>query len=466
MIEALTRRALQPVDIASMAMFRVLFGLVALFGATRFLLYGWVDRFYVQPTFTFKYWGFSWVELLSPGWMTAAFVAMCVLSVCISLGFLYRASILAFFVVFTYVELIDVTNYLNHYYLVSLLALVMNFLPLHCAWSVDAKIWPALRRQTLPAWMLWALRLQVGMVYCYAGLAKLGSDWLLHAQPLNLWLSSRVDTPLIGPFLRHWHLALAMSWAGFLFDSTIVAWLLWKPTRPFAYALVVVFHFFTHVFFTIGLFPLIMVCNATIFLSPSWPRRFFPKASTQRNAPPEERPRGLSRKHRVVWAAFAALFLVQGLMPLRAHRYEGDVLWREQGMRWSWRVMVREKNGAVSFRVRVPGENRERRVPPSRYLTRHQEREMSGQPDLILQLAHHIAQDFATRGYGQVEVRVDAKASLNGRRAQVLIDPDTDLASISDGLGPAPWILSRTKTPPRRLNPLRSSLPNIAESSL
>ena len=40
---------------------------------------------------------------------------------------------------------------------------------------------------------------------------------------------------------------------------------------------------------------------------------------------------------------------------------------------------------------------------------------MSGQPDLILQLAHHIRDDFERRGQGPVEVRVDALVSLNGR---------------------------------------------------
>ena len=40
---------------------------------------------------------------------------------------------------------------------------------------------------------------------------------------------------------------------------------------------------------------------------------------------------------------------------------------------------------------------------------------MAVQPDLILQLAHHIARDFAADGHPGVEVRADARASLNGR---------------------------------------------------
>ena len=44
-----------------------------------------------------------------------------------------------------------------------------------------------------------------------------------------------------------------MSWGGFLYDLTIVLWLSWRRSRPFAYAVVCTFHFFTHVFFNIGM---------------------------------------------------------------------------------------------------------------------------------------------------------------------------------------------------------------------
>ena len=89
--------------------------------------------------------------------------------------------------------------------------------------------------------------------------------------------------------------------------------------------------------------------------------------------------------------------LVQILVPLRAHLYGGNVLWHEQGMRFSWRVMARAKNGSVTFIVRDPRDGRQWHVSPAKYLTRIQEREMAVQPDLILQLAHHIAREFEAR---------------------------------------------------------------------
>ena len=133
--------------------------------------------------------------------------------------------------------------------------------------------------------------------------------------------------------------------------------------------------------------------------------------------------------------------LFQAVFPLRAFLYGGDILWHEQGMRWSWRVMLREKNASVRFRVKADG--RETVVPPRWYLTRWQEREMGSQPDLILQLAHHVATEFRARGYHDVEVRADVVASLNGRPAETLIDPNVDLSRTEDGFGQATWILPR-----------------------
>jgi hypothetical protein len=65
---------------------------------------------------------------------------------------------------------------------------------------------------------------------------------------------------------------------------------------------------------------------------------------------------------------------------------------------------------------------------------------MAGQPDLILQLAHHIARDFAARGHPTVAVHADALVSLNGRPAAPFIDPSVDLARETDGFAPKQWI--------------------------
>jgi vitamin K-dependent gamma-carboxylase len=457
----LWQRLQEPYDIASLAVFRILFGLLMAGAVVRYVQMGWIRRFYVEPDFHFKYWGFEWVQA-PPTWgVHLLFAAMFVLALCIAVGFFYRAAIVAFLVVFTYVELLDVTNYLNHYYQVTLLALLLCLLPVHRAWSVDAWRRPALRARTLPAWMTWLLRFQVGIVYFYAGLAKAGPDWLVHGQPLGIWLAARTDTWLIGPWLDEPWAALAMSWAGFLHDLLIVPLLMWGRTRPFAYAVLVGFHAATGYFFQIGVFPFLMITTALVFFSPGWPRRLWPGRLDRAEESSSGRVAAVASpgwRARAGVAAIGAYVVLQLVVPLRAHAYGGDVLWHEQGMRWSWRVMVREKQGTVTYSVRLP-DGRETQVTPCKYLNRRQEREMAGQPDQILQLAHRIADDFRAQGYGEVEVRADALVSLNGRRPAPLVDPNVDLASVPDGLAPAQWVLPAPGGPPAAL---RRPAPRLA----
>ncbi|MEM9073224.1 MAG: HTTM domain-containing protein, partial [Myxococcota bacterium] len=432
----------EPRDAASLAAFRVFFGLLGFFGALRFLVYGWIDQFFGEPSFFFSYWGLEFVPVLPPSQLKVVFVVLAALSMLVALGLFYRVAIVLWLVVFSYVEALDVTNYLNHYYLLSVLGFWMCFMPLGRTYGLDGKFFGA--RTTLPTWMITALRFQVGCVYFYAGIAKLTGDWLLHAQPLAIWLHARTDTPFVGSFFDQTWVAYAMSWGGFFFDTTIAGWLLWGRTRRYAYAVLVGFHVAVGYLFPIGLFPWIMIASATVFFPASWPR--FGRAKKEDDARPV-------RTSRVLIAGLTVFALFQFLMPLRTFAYGGNVLWHEQGMRWSWRVLCREKNGSVSYRVQVDGRRREFQVPPSRYLTAQQEREMSSQPDLILQLAHHIAGDFRRRGYEGVEVRVDALVSLNGRRPARMIDPDADLARIEDGIGRADWILpAPTDSPPHFAN--------------
>ena len=296
------RALMRPTDVAALVVFRIVFGLLVSVSAVRFIAYGWVERFFVQPRYMFKYWGFSWVRVW-PAWgMYVHLGVLAVLGLCVAVGYRYRLTALLLWLCFGYLQLIDASLYLNHYYFIVLLAALLVILPLGSAGSLDVRRNPSARVRHFPAWYTYLLRFQVGLVYFYAGVAKFGSDWLVHAQPLNIWLTSHADMPLLGGLFEHWWVALLMSWAGFVYDLTIVVWLSWRRTRALAYALVLAFHLLTHILFNIGMFPLIMSACALVFFSPRWPRRWFgrwlakadvrdralppPRSSTTRAAPP------------------------------------------------------------------------------------------------------------------------------------------------------------------------------------
>lgn len=143
---------------------------------------------------------------------------------------------------------------------------------------------------------------------------------------------------------------------------------------------------------------------------------------------------------------------LQVLLPLRHHLYGGNVLWHEQGMRFSWKVMVREKNASVTFWVHDAATGRRWYVPPRQYLDARQEREFAAQPDLVLQLAHRIAADERARGR-EVTVSAEVLASLNARRLAPMVDDAVDLAREPDGLRAKRWILPAPEGLPRHLEP-------------
>jgi len=426
-------RASRPVDIASLAAFRILFGTVMFVGVVRLLTTGWIETMYGDPRWFFSYPGFGWVKPWPVPWMYVHYSILGVLALCIAVGYRHRIVTPLFVVGFAYTQLVDVTNYLNHHYLVVLLGIQLALLPANAAWSLDARRDPALRRATVPAWMVWLVRFQVGLVYVFAGLAKAKADWLLHGQPLQIWLSARTETPLIGGLFTTSWFPLAMSWAGFLFDTTIVIWLSWARTRIYAFAAVIVFHGLTGYLFNIGMFPLIMTTSALIFFSPSWPRRFVRSSPPPLDGPAMPPSRG-------VRIAIAVHVAVQLLLPLRHFAYPGHVLWNEDGMRFAWHVMIREKHGSVRFVARF-ADGKALEIPAANYLTARQEREMGGQPDLILQLARHIGDDLHARGYRDFTLHAETAVSLNGRAPRPLIDPAVDLLSITD-IGPRRWVVS------------------------
>ena len=457
-IPSVIARALSPVSCASVAAFRVGFGIIVLVAIIRLFAHGWIDELYVEPSHHFTYPGFGWIRPL-PGWgMHLLFAAIGVFSICIAVGYQYRLSVALFFLSFTYAELVDRTTYLNHHYLISLTALLMVFLPLNRMLSVDAWRNHSVSRDTVQSWVLWAIRAQVGVVYIFAGIAKLNPDWLLHAQPLRIWLYQHGELPVLGALLQELWVAYAVSWTGALFDLTIVGWLLWSRTRLWAYLALVVFHLMTWLLFPkLGIFPWLMITAATVFLRPDWPllalrilgiQRLIGRFEADAAARTGDGSMPSYWARRGAFVALGIFVVAQLLLPLRHFAYPGNVRWTEEGYLFGWRVMLNEKIGLVHYRVRDPVTGKSWLVMPDDYLTPLQVERMSFQPDLILQTAHFIADDFAKQGYDDIEVRTEAFVSWNGMPNSRLIDPDVNLAEIEPGVAPKRWILPYE--PPRK----------------
>jgi hypothetical protein len=456
-------RLFEPLDVASLAVFRVMFGTVMLWEVWSFFDAGWIESYYIQPRFFFKYYGFEWVEPWGGEGMYWHYALLGVLALQIIAGFLYRFAMAAFFLAVTYVFLLDQTQYLNHYYLVCLLSFLMIFLPLHRGWSIDAVLRPALASETVPAWPLWLLRAQLGIVYFYAGVAKLNADWL-QCQPIRMWVRQRMDFPIIGPLLEHRAAPYFFGYGGLLLDLFVVPFLLWRRTRPYAFAATVLFHVLNNWLFSIGLFPWLMLAATLLFFEPGWPRRFcllFPPRpqGVGTAAPVPLVPPGWRRT--VVLVFLGVWVAIQILVPLRHWLYPGSVHWNEEGHRFAWHMKLRDKRGTSRFFVTDPGDGTTREVNPSEHLTPSQVRKMPTRPDMTLQFAHYLARTLPRAGTEPLEVRVDARVRLNGREPAQIIDPQVDLARIPRTLGHCEWVLPLTE-PLKRPRPRPGEPPGVA----
>lgn len=144
---------------------------------------------------------------------------------------------------------------------------------------------------------------------------------------------------------------------------------------------------------------------------------------------------------RVVIVLLALWIASQILIPMRHHLYPGDTSWTEQGHRFAWQMKLRDKRSLAEFVVRDPATARIWIINNREFLTRRQIRKMSSRPDMILQFAHHIAEEWRRRhGIDAPIVNAIVWSSLNGRPPDLLIDPNRNLAAVPRSLAPADWI--------------------------
>ncbi len=478
----------RPVDIASLCFFRVVFGLLGFIDVIGIYIHQHWQIEALQPDgFRFKYLGFEWVEPLPEPFLSLAFLVIALAAVGVLLGWRYRLCATVFAIGFTWTFLMTKSFYLNHGYLFSVLSFVMILLPVHRNYSLDVWQGRVKRVGEIPRWPVLLMCFLMGVVYFYGGIAKVNPDWL-QAMPLKMWLGYKKDYFLIGPVLEKELAAYLMSYGGLLLDLTVVFFLLFRRTRIWAFLFVLFFHFINLLVFQIGIFPWLSTALTAMYFPADFPRKVFRwlgrkmGGSSERVAGPHpdgtlptgwqegklahnvrgadsEEVADLAKSTKMAWLArlferwnvgwsripevpypgavfgrkaiTGCLFvfcLLQLLIPLRHHLYPGDVAWTEEGHRFSWRMMLRSKTGFGSFEVVEPHTGRKEKVRPKEYLHKRQSRKLYGQPDMIVEFAHFIRDEYVAKGWKDPQVYSHIKTKLNGRKYHYIIDPKYDLA--------------------------------------
>ena len=436
----------EPVDAASLAAFRVTFGVLMFVELSRYFLHGWIDAHYLQPEFLFKFYGFEWVAPWPGNGLYWHFAILLLLAAMVALGVLYRFTIAGLFLGFAYVFFLDQAQYLNHYYLLLSLAFILIFLPADREYSL--RLTGQSPPPRVPRWSLWALRLQFEIVLLFAGLVKVNEDWLA-GQPLGIWLSQQAAVlPTGAVWFSNPGQAVVAAYAVLGLHLIGAPLLLWRRTRLAVFCIYTPFHLASSILFQIGIFPWITLAGTLLFFEPDWPRSIAARIGfcVRPQASSETLP--MSRTSILVVIPVTLFFVFQLVFPLRSLFYPGKVSWTHQGYDFSWRMKLDDKRSTARFLVSDPKSGRRWEVNPKDHLGMRQVITTTNNPDMIIQFAHYLERLWMRReGLAQVEVRAQVMSSLNGRVPALLIDPELDLTRVTRSWKHYDWILPLQSEP-------------------
>jgi hypothetical protein len=379
---------------------------------------GWTREVYIDPPeFTFSFIGFEWLQPLPGNGMNYYFIVLGILSVGIILGYRYRLSIALFTIGWLGVYFMHKTSYNNHHYLMSLLCIMMCFVPASRAYSMDVK-----QKRLSPLSVCYNYTIQsfavlLLVVFVYASIAKMYPDWY-DGTPLTQWLSNKKNS-IIGFLYTGEKQGLIMSWGGIFFDLLIIPALMWKRTRKLAFYVSLYFHLMNSITFQIGTFPYMMIGACVLFYPAERLRKLFRLKTEYDNVLREPSP----KYAKLITYTFLLFFGIQIVLPLRHHLIPGNVFWTEEGHKLSWRMMLRSKQGTCSFQIVKPDGTRVLHDAKN-HMTYKQYHTMCSHPDMIWQYCQRLKQNYEDG----TQIYVTSRLSLNFRKQQPLIDPKYDMA--------------------------------------
>jgi hypothetical protein len=193
--------------------------------------------------------------------------------------------------------------------------------------------------------------------------------------------------------------------------------------------------------FHIGVFPWMAIAATTLFLSPSWPRRLVAliRPNYQTRAVHSEVPHPGAKQY--VTVALVLIYIaIQIVVPLRHLRYRGGLEWMYSEHAFSWRMMLQKYALTEYFYVTDPNIDRTYQVGPLDFIDEEQAMRMGWRPDMLVQFAHYLAAVMPRIGPKPLQVEVRMFISINGRKPQMLIDPNVDLAAEPRPLGRPRWL--------------------------
>ena len=393
------------------------------------------------PQLLFKYPGLEFIQPLSEYIMHAINVVLLISAILIAIGKFYRVVCVLFFLGYTYFILQDTTYFNNHYYLISLISFVLIFINADKLFVFgNKKNHIANANPTISNWNIWLLRFLIIIVYFFGGLAKMNPDWLsgvITASMIDPVEGDKVPMGLIKPSL----VAQLFAYGGMLFDLLVGFLLCYKRTRIIGIAGVIIFNLLNAFFWDdIGIFPYLMIMSTIIFIEPEKIRKLIFKPKTTRKKKSKKMasqtakvPLVWTTKKGLITVGLAIFVLFQLLFPLRHYLMTDNPDWTGIGSRFAWRMKAQTRI-VEKFEMKFisPSTGDTQKIDTNSFLTENQRIHLLDDPQQVIQLARHISQVAADKGYPNLGVKADIKVRFNGRKAQNMFNPEIDLLTIDE----------------------------------
>jgi len=424
-----------PAEIYPLVVLRIAFGASMAMWALSMLISGMIEKLFVEPRFFFSYIGLDWIKPLGSIGMHAVFLLIFISAVMMATGWLFRVSTFFFTTSFAYVVLIDKANYLTYFYFVLLLSIMLLLSPAHKNFSIDLIRKPALRVDYVPRWFILAFQLQIAMVFFFAGMAKLNSDWLFAGRPVAIWIQDIASGFGYGDswIATSGVVSIGFSWLLILFDFVVPHFLLDQRTSIKAFQVVVVVQMFGVLLLPTGFFPVLITLSCIIFLPVDVLHAAISRISYflydvfqfKGDVFKEGGTYMLQFREKKLFPLLIFGFLaVQVMVPVALFLKWGSARWADKAFTFSWKIGLYEKRGSISFWAVDPVTGHETPLDLNRHLTSYQQEKMIENPELILQFARHLEKEVST---GSQILRADASISFNGRKPVCIVDKQHDL---------------------------------------
>lgn len=473
-----TKFLFEEVNPATLGLLRILFGIFILKDFISFYYY-FIDLL-VQSKYFATYDGFHWVRILPLPFLYVFFGVMVVACLFFILGIYYRLSAGLIFVGFTYIFLIDIGHYNNHFYLYCL----MSFL----FFITNANLWGSLEKQTaktVPYWQLLVFKVQLFIVYFYGAIAKISSDWF-QGYPMRYWLhlvSYKFENWFADVLKEEWF-AYFISYSGFFFDLFIGFMLFSVKFQRIAIVFVFMFHLMNHFMWDIGTFPFAMFSASCIFFAPNWPQKafdyfkskdkyislsffigliilavgtysyspkivlvggvfwsyflirelrlpFFKWILSMHSDKPDYQNINYSFKYKKLVLSFLGIwFFWQLFFPFRHWVLVGDPSWNGHGHLFAWRMMLISTTDAVKVKLVDPETKAAYQVQLEAYMNFRQFSKLGRTPKTYLHFAHFIRDEAIKGGMKNPIVKMEIWKSVNERTPRLLNDTTLNYAEV------------------------------------